>query len=237
MTMDDHLSTLIHPLTGEPLRPVGIVNGRPVWPILGGSEPGGDGGGGEGGDAGDSGDGGGDGRGAPGQGFGQSVYTPPASQAELDRIVQDRLSRVQKQYGMTAEEARAFRERAEALDFELSSDMDKATQRAADDAFSAAMSQAVPRLVRAEFRAEARAVGVTNEQLAALLEDVDLTRYVDDDGEPDLKRIEAKLKAIAPAQPQREFPDLGGGRRGTAPKPKSMSDLIRRQAGVNTGTG
>lgn len=27
-----------HPLTGQPLEPLGIVRGRPVWPILGGSE-------------------------------------------------------------------------------------------------------------------------------------------------------------------------------------------------------
>lgn len=29
--------TLLHPHTGEPLEPVGYVNGRPVWPILGAS--------------------------------------------------------------------------------------------------------------------------------------------------------------------------------------------------------
>ncbi|MGB3443882.1 MAG: hypothetical protein WBA97_34525 [Actinophytocola sp.] len=33
---------LRHPHTGAPLQAVGVVNGKPVWPILGGSEPGGE---------------------------------------------------------------------------------------------------------------------------------------------------------------------------------------------------
>lgn len=32
-------SKKLHPLTGEEIRPAGYVNGRPVWPIMGGSEP------------------------------------------------------------------------------------------------------------------------------------------------------------------------------------------------------
>ncbi|MFE4197257.1 hypothetical protein ACFRJ9_15440 [Paenarthrobacter sp. NPDC056912] len=38
------------------------------------------------------------GAGAEGAG-GESNYTPPASQADLDRIIQDRLSRHDKKYG------------------------------------------------------------------------------------------------------------------------------------------
>lgn len=30
--------SLLHPVTGEPLKAVGVVNGRPVWPVLGGAE-------------------------------------------------------------------------------------------------------------------------------------------------------------------------------------------------------
>lgn len=30
--------TLVHPRTGEPLRAVGVINGRVIWPILGGAE-------------------------------------------------------------------------------------------------------------------------------------------------------------------------------------------------------
>ena len=28
---------LRHPLTGEPIEPVGVVNGKVVWPIMGGA--------------------------------------------------------------------------------------------------------------------------------------------------------------------------------------------------------
>lgn len=49
----------IHPITG--LRAIGVVGGKPVWPILGGSGEGGDGGtGGEGGENGTGGEGGDD---------------------------------------------------------------------------------------------------------------------------------------------------------------------------------
>lgn len=44
-----HKSTVrLHPITGEPLKPVGFVRGKAVWPILGGSESAGTEGGGEG---------------------------------------------------------------------------------------------------------------------------------------------------------------------------------------------
>lgn len=213
------LSNLTHPITGAPLQPLGIVAGRPVWPILGGSEPAG---GGEGGDGGEGGEG--------GQQFGQSIFQAPASQAELDRIIQDRLSRVQRQYGMTPQEAAEYRQRVEALELDLSSETEKAARAAADEGFNRAMSEAVPRVIRAEFRAAAAAAGMGQQQLDALLEDIDFTRYADDSGEPDVGRIQAKVSAFAPQQ--REFPDLGGGNRGAGAKPKTMNDLIREKAGV-----
>lgn len=45
--------TLTHPRTGEPLVAVGIVRGRPIWPVLGGSGEGDQGGTGDGGDTSD----------------------------------------------------------------------------------------------------------------------------------------------------------------------------------------
>lgn len=182
--------TLSHPITGEPLFASWVSpRGRVYWPILGASEP----------------PEGGDGTPAGGDGDGPASgrpYTPPASQEEMDRLINRAVGRVHGQYnGMTPEQARARFERADAMDaleLEMSSDMDKAARAAADQGFSAAMAQSVPRIVRAEFRAEAKGV-LSDEQLDAVLEDVDLTRYANDDGEPDLEKIKAKIAKIAPA--------------------------------------
>jgi hypothetical protein len=69
--------TLKHPLTGCPLQAVGVVRGRPVWPILGGAPDDG----GAGGDGGDGGKAGGD--------EGAKTFT----QAELDAKISERLAR------------------------------------------------------------------------------------------------------------------------------------------------
>lgn len=58
---------LRHPLTGEPIVPVGYVSGKPVWPIMGGAPDDGDGD-----DDGDSGSGSGSGDGGSGDGSDRS---------------------------------------------------------------------------------------------------------------------------------------------------------------------
>jgi hypothetical protein len=142
------------------------------------------------------------------------AWTPPASQEELDRIISDRLSRATKKYkdyDTLKEQAGRLR----ALEVELSSESEKAAAKAREETSAAERDRFVPRLVKAEFRANAN--GLTTDQLDALLEDVDLRRYVDEDGEPDLDRIKRKIAAVAPPQPSRE--------------PFNMNDLIRRAAG------
>ncbi|MEU0492570.1 DUF4355 domain-containing protein [Nocardiopsis sp. NPDC006139] len=80
-----HADLPTHPTTG--LRAIGVLpSGRPVWPVLGGS------GEGEGG-AGEGGQGGGDG-GQNGAGAGDRTF----NQADVDRIVQQRLAREREQY-------------------------------------------------------------------------------------------------------------------------------------------
>jgi hypothetical protein len=157
-------------------------------------------------------------------------WKPPASQEELDRIVTQRLRRETAKY----KDYDAIRERAGLYDQLLAqtqTDAERAAAEAEERAYNAAMGKAVPRLVSAEFRAAARGV-LEKGQLDALLEDVDLTRYANDDGEPDLDKIERKIKAVAPKAPP---PSFGQGNQGTAPKGVNMNDFIRRQAGVLPG--
>jgi len=84
---------LTHPHTGHPLRAIGILpSGKVCWPVMGAAEGDGGAGGGDGAGGADGGDSGGSGDGTTGK--------PPAdaggktfSQAEVDRIVADRLAR------------------------------------------------------------------------------------------------------------------------------------------------
>lgn len=190
--MHESITLPIHPRTG--LRAVGIVKGRPVWPILGGSEPPEP-----------------PAPPAPPAPPEPPAYTPPASQADLDRIVQERLGRLQKQYGMTPEEAKALKDRTDKLEFDLSSETEKAVKAAQDEARKAALAEANPRAVRAEFKAEAKGV-LTKEQLDALLDDLDLSKYLTADGDVDEEKIANKIKAFAPA-------GNGNGNTGRPPRP------------------
>lgn len=157
----------------------------------------------------------------------QPEWTPPSSQEELDRIISQRLRRETSKY----KDYDSLRERAGLYDQLLAqtqTDTERAAAEAEEKAYNAAMGRVVPRLVTAEFRAAAKGL-LDKDQLDALLEDVDLTKYANDDGEPDLDKIERKIKAVAPKAPN---PDFGQGNRGRAPKNTNMNDFIRQQAGV-----
>lgn len=157
-------------------------------------------------------------------------WKPPASQADLDKIITDRVARATKKF-KNYDDLVAKAARADALDHELSSETEKAVKTAKAEAESAARNTYAPRLVRSEFRAQAKGV-LSGEQLDALLEDLDLSRYVAEDGDVDVEKVGKKVAALAPAKEDRApFPDLGGGRRGGAPRTNDMNAFIRRAAG------
>lgn len=108
------------------------------------------------------------------------------------------------------------------------SDQERAVAEAKAAGLAEAARTAAPRLVRAEFRAAA-AGQVDKQALDAYLEDVDLTKFVTDDGEPDLKAIEARIKRLGGGRPA----DFDGGARTSAPGPSDMNSLIRRAAGLS----
>lgn len=172
----------IHPFTG--LRAVGIVAGKPVWPIRGGDGTGGDG----------SGDGG------PGGGGAGDTYTPPASQADLDKIIEQRLARERSKYAGhddIVKERDQYKNRIAELEADLGTDADRAAKKAADEARAEILKETTPRLVRSEFRAAAKGV-LTDEQLGALLEDLDLSKYLDAKGDVDEEKVSKKVAAFAP---------------------------------------
>lgn len=167
--------TLFHPITGEPLRALGIRrDGTTIWPILGGSEPP-----------------------EPPTPPVPPEYKPPGSQADLDKIVENRLARERAKYA-DYDDLKAKAEKHDAMEAELASDKDKAVAAAREEERSKIASESVPRVVRAEFKAEAKGV-LSPEQLDTLLEDLDLSKYVDAKGDPDVEKITKKVKAFAPS--------------------------------------
>jgi hypothetical protein len=105
---------------------------------------------------------------------------------------------------------------------------EKAVAEAEARGRAAGQTESGKRLVRAEFRAAA-AGRVDKEALNAYLEDVDLSRFVGEDGEPDLKAIESRIAKLGGAERRTDF---DGGARTPAAKTPNMNDLIRRAAGV-----
>lgn len=157
----------------------------------------------------------------------QPEWKAPASQEELNRLIDKATAKVHGRYkGFDT-----YKERAGLYDQLLAqtqTDQERAAAEAEERAYNAAMGSMAPRLARAEFRAAAKGV-LDGDQLEALLEDVDLTKYIGDDGEPDSDKITRKIKAVAPKAPP---PDFGQGNRGPGPKHENMNDFIRKQAGV-----
>ncbi len=142
------------------------------------------------------------------------------TQADLDRIVADRVARERAKYADYGD----LKKRAAAAMTENERAVTEAEQRGR----SAALKDAGVRLARAELRAAA-AGQVSTEALDGFLEYADLTRFVGDDGEPDQKAIAAAVKKLGVTAKATNY---DGGARTSADKPTDMNSLIRRAAGL-----
>lgn len=109
------------------------------------------------------------------------------------------------------------------------SDQEKAVQKARDEGRTEALKETGVKLVDAEVR------GLTsgrNVDADALLEGIDRSKFLDDNGDPDRKAIKAWVDKIAPAGNGTNgngFPDLGQGNRGGAGAGSDMNALIRER--------
>lgn len=138
-------------------------------------------------------------------------------------------------------EARKWEQRAKdnqkaAKDFEAQrkaamTEADRAVLEAEERGRTAALTSFGQRLVRTEFIAEA-AKRNPGYDASAILDDLNLTRYIGEDGEPDSKAIvKAAQRLIPEASSDPGPPSFDGGSRSTPPTSKSMSDLIRQATG------
>ncbi|MGZ6852474.1 MAG: hypothetical protein ACXVGC_00165 [Mycobacteriaceae bacterium] len=134
--------------------------------------------------------------------------TPAQREAYWKHQSRKHEDRVKAFGNITPEALKALQEKAskhDELERELMSDKDKAIAEARD----AAAAAAIPRVVKAEFKAAAKGV-LSNDQLNALLEDRDLTKYADANGEPDEDKIAKLVTAFAPAKTTRTGPSATG---------------------------
>lgn len=108
--------------------------------------------------------------------------------------------------------------------------LDDAKKEAKAEGEAAAAMALLPQLVKAEFKAAAAGRIVDAEgrldtkRLDALLEPLDMSRFVTDNGEVDTAKVLAFVDTAAPTNGKANgFPDLGQGRRQGAPEPSVAS--------------
>ncbi|MNI02141.1 hypothetical protein D3C73_550050 [compost metagenome] len=131
------------------------------------------------------------------EGGGESTYTPPATQADLDRIIQDRLKR--------AKPADYDDLKSKAAEYDKYKESSKTEQQKAIEAARAEGAQEVTgkfttRIVNADIRATAATLGFSDPQDAiALFGDISKVEITDDG--PDAKAIKERLDEIAKDKP------------------------------------
>lgn len=165
---------------GRHIEPIGFLpSGRPVFPIAGGAEDG------------PTNDAGTDGDGNPRS----ADFTPIASQADLDRILGERLARERAKFADYADlqkKAAEFDKATEAARTE----QEKAVEAAKNEGRTEALTAANARLLSAEARALAAEAKFANPALAVRALDLSGVT-VGDDGTVDAESIKTKLKELA----------------------------------------
>lgn len=108
-------------------------------------------------------------------------------------------------------------------------DQEKAVAQAKATGRAEALKEAGALLVDAKVEAAAAGRGI---DVAALLEGLDRSKFLDAEGKPDAKAITAWVDKLAPAnRTANGRPDTGQGNRGAAPDSQDFNQMIRRAAG------
>lgn len=184
-----HTPALAAFATGEPIRPIGFRrDGRAIFPIAGGAE-----------DAADA-DKGADSDSGKDKG---AEYKAPATQADLDRIVGERLAREREatkaryaDYDDLKKDAEAHRAALEAA----KSDAEKAIDAARTEGEKAATERSNQRIIKAEARTLAATAKFRDPADAVAF--LDLSKVtVNENGEVDEKAISDQLKSLAESKP------------------------------------
>lgn len=190
--------TLTHPLTGEPLRAVGIVNGRTIWPILGGDENAGAGSGDGGTGTGAAGDGAAGGSGTGG-GAGAEGAAKTFTQDDVDKLISERLTREKSKYS-DYDQVKAEAEKWRQAEADKAPEIEKIRTAALAEGRTAAAAEAESKLIGFAARAalaEAKAV-----KPATAVKTLDVsTVKLDKDGNVDEAALKAAIEALKKSDP------------------------------------
>lgn len=100
-------------------------------------------------------------------------------------------------------------EKYEALEYELTSEQDKAIAAAREEAAKQARSELLPQLVQASFDSHAARLGVDSEKLNAALKYVDLNKFLTSKGQVDTEAVASYVGTMRPEEP--ELPSYASG--------------------------
>ena len=150
-------------------------------------------------------------------------------QTEPQTFDAEYVDKLRKEAARYRTEAKATASELEKVRKSSMSEAEKQVAEAEARGRAAAVTEFGKRLARTEFDALA---GRRNPDVdtSAVLEFVDLARFVGDDGEPDSKAIAAAVERLVPA-PAGGPPSFDGGPRTPPPASQGMNTLIRQAAG------
>lgn len=139
------------------------------------------------------------------------IFRSPQTQEEFDAMVSERLRRERNKYA-DYDDLKNKASELETLKAQSMSEQEKAVAEAKKEAAAEARREVIPLLVAAEFRA-VTAGRISKDELDAILEPLDLTKFVDAKGNVDSQRVSDWISKANPTAAGGTFPDLGQGKR------------------------
>lgn len=146
---------------------------------------------------------------------GKPEYTPPATQADLDRIVESRLARERQKFGDYDDLKKKAAEHDQYLESQKT-EHQKALDEAKKGTESEVTQRFLSRLVSTEVKAVAAMLGFNDP--ADALSVIDATKLPVKDDEPDTEAIKAAVEKLATEKPY--LVKAGTTRPSTRPRPK-----------------
>ena len=170
-----------------------------------------------------------DNQGAENQGGTPPEFKAPASQEELDRIIESRLSRERSKYA-DYDDLKSKQAEYEQWKESQLTEQEKAVKAAREEGSSETAKAFQKRLVSSEVKATALAAGFNDPTDALVVIGDDLP--LDKDGEPDTEKIGQLVKELAEKKP---YLVAAGGPKPPAGKPKLPA--TKKPGGEPTGKG
>lgn len=159
---------------------------------------------------------------------------PPASdrtftQVELDRMISDRLDRERKKYA-DFDQIKQKAQKLDDIEAENASELEKAVKAARGEERAAVLREYAEQSARFAAKAQLEA-RLGKDAAAELLDDINISKYVNDDGSVDEDGIGALAARLAPAAPP---PNLHQGRQGKPSGRDIDAEIQAAQASRNT---